>query len=94
MQQRRCVFQNHSKLRFIQNGTTAFDTCAVTTWKPWQWRKMVGGRLYSMAGKNPRQNQENKFVLCKGDMTQLCCSKVIPYIKSNTGNNENTFLEE
>lgn len=44
--------------------------------------------------KNPHQNQENEFVLCKGDMRQLCCSKVIPYIKRNIGNNENTFLEE
>lgn len=47
-----------------------------------------------MAGKKSLAKPGNKFVLCKGDMTQLCCSKVIPYIKRNIGNNENTFLEE
>lgn len=41
-----------------------------------------------------KKSQENKFVLCKGEMTLLCCSKVIRYIKRNIGNNENPFLEE
>lgn len=60
VQQRRCAFQDHSKLCFIQNGTIAFDLCCnhmeTMAWEEYCRREIVKRRKKKTSAKNRKIN--------------------------------------